>query len=121
MAVGRGSVAVNNQLVDLPVQSAYNPWSFGPVYTGPAFWPRNGVYNVPPIIAPGAVAAGTATGASAYMSQMGVTADGRPSPTMPTQVSNTGNPHSLTSSPVWWAVLFLAAGLLLLHFVHYRG
>lgn len=119
MAIGYGSVAVNDQLVPLPVQSAYNPWSFGPTYTGPAFWPRQGVYNVPPIITPGSVAA--ASGASVpFGGASGVTHDGMPSPTMPSQTSPTGNPHSPKYSPVWWAVGFLAIGLLMLHHIHYK-
>lgn len=112
MAIGYGSVAVNDQLVPLPVQSAYNPWSFGPVYTGPAFWPRQGVYNVPPIITPGSIA----SPAQAY----GMTADGQGSPTMPTQVGPGGNPHNPVHSPIWWAVGFLALGLWMLHYIHYR-
>lgn len=122
MAIGYGSVAVNDQLVPLPVQSAYNPWSFGPVFTGPAFWPRQGVYNVPPIISPGAVAAaGGAMAGGNPGSSMGVTADGRPSPTLPTQVGPGGNPWHVTKSPVLWALGFLIVGLWMLHFVHYKG
>lgn len=119
MAIGYGSVAVNDQLVPLPVQSAYNPWSFGPVYTGPAYWPRQGVYNVPPIISPGgvAVASGVTRGGSAGGSM--TTADGLPSPTMPTQVDASGNPFSLTKSPVLWALGFLVVGLWMLHYIHY--
>lgn len=117
MAIGYGSVAVNDQLVPLPVQSAYNPWSFGPVYTGPAFWPRQGVYNVPPIITPGNIAG---TSAVAQSAAYGMTSDGLGSPTMPTQVSASGNPHHLTMSPVWWAFIFLAVGLWMLTYIHYR-
>lgn len=121
MAIGYGSVAVNDQLVPLPVQSAYNPWSFGPVYTGPAYWPRQGVYNVPPIITPGSVAAASgATGIAGTQTGM-TTSDGLPSPTMPTQTDSSGNPFSLTKSPVLWALGFLAVGLWMLHFIHYAG
>jgi hypothetical protein len=120
MAIGYGSVAVNDQLVPLPVQSAYNPWSFGPVYSGPAYWPRQGVYNVPPIITPGSIA--QVSGAQIVPGQpaAGMTHDGLPSPTMPTQTDLTGNPLSLTHSPVWWALGFLAVGLLMLHHIHYK-
>lgn len=120
MAIGYGSVAVNDQLVPLPVQSAYNPWSFGPVYTGPAFWPRQGVYNVPPIIVPGSIAGATSAQAVSNQPAVGVTADGLASPTLPTQTSETGNPLHPTKSPVLWAIGFLAVGLLMLHFIHYR-
>ena|SRR5215813_10659189 len=114
MAIGYGSVAVNDQLVPLPVQSAYNPWSFGPVYTGPAFWPRQGVYNVPPIIAPGAVAA---AGGARAGSSSGATGG---SPVMPTQTGDAGNPWHMTKSPVLWALGFLIIGLWMLHFIHYK-
>lgn len=116
MAVGYGSAAVNDQLVPLPVQSAYNPWSFGPVYTGPAFWPRHGVFNVPPVMTGGAVA-GVPAGAALSNGTGGarITA-----PTLPTNGSATGNVHHPLRSPVWFGFGFLAVGLAMLHFIHYR-
>jgi hypothetical protein len=120
MAIGYGSVAVNDQLVPLPVQSAYNPWSFGPVYTGPAYWPRQGVYNVPPIITPGSLAAASGAAVTPGGFAGGMTHDGLGSPTMPTQVSPTGGTMHPKYSPVLWAIGFLAIGLLMLHHIHYR-
>jgi hypothetical protein len=107
MALGYGSTVVNGQLVPIPVASAYDPLTFGQAYTGPAMWPRQGVYNVPPVLPSGALQqsmAPAAYGASGY--------------TLPT--ASSGSPFSFTKSPLIMALLFLAAGLLMLQYIHYR-
>jgi hypothetical protein len=106
-AIGYGSVAVNSQLVPIPVKAAYNPIAFGGAYTGPS-WPRNGIWNVPPIMPMGA-SGGSGTGL----------APSTPGGRGPTATSATGNPYSLKSSPVLWALAFLILALVLLHKVHW--
>lgn len=108
--IGRGSAAVNDQLVPVPVLSAYSPIAFGPAYTGPGMWPRQGVYNTPPVL-PSAALQGAMAPAS--YGQSGAYP-------FPTYANENGNPWSLKKSPVLWAFGFLAVGLALLHFVHYR-
>jgi hypothetical protein len=53
MPIGYGSAAVNAQLVPVPVTAAFDPLTFGQAYTGPGMWPRQGVYNVPPVLPAG--------------------------------------------------------------------
>lgn len=105
---GYGSVVVNGQLLPIPVASAYEPLAFGAAYTGPDMWPRQGVYNNPPVMPSpemqSAMAPATYGGTS----------------TMPTAVSDTGNPFHPTKSPVLWAVGLLVFSLAMLHFVHFK-
>ena len=108
--IGYGSAAVNDQLVPVPVQAAYNPLMFGAAYTGPS-WPRNGIYNVPPVITPGINSSGYAGGAGV--------APATPTNSTPTATDANGNPYSLTKSPVIWAIAFLIIALVLLHKVHW--
>ena len=56
MPIGYGSAAVNAQLVPIPVRQAFDPLTFGQAYTGPGMWPRQGVYNVPPVMPSGSLA-----------------------------------------------------------------
>lgn len=112
--LGYGSVGVNDQLIPVPVRAAYNPLVFAQAYTGPGFWPRQGVYNVPPVLpspemqasmAPAAY--GQGPGGAGY--NPGTSA-----------MSESGNPWHLTKSPLIWAILFLVVGLAGLHFIHMR-
>lgn len=107
--LGYGSDLINFQLVPVPVQAAYDPMIFGPVYTGSA-WPKQGVYTVPPVLP-----------APSLQSAMAPTAYGASgsSPSYPTAVNSTGNPFSLKKSPVIWVLLFLGFALFMLHKVHW--
>lgn len=112
MAVGYTSQVINGQLVNVAPEQAFNPLTFGQAYTGPAMWPRQGVYNVPPILPSSALQSSLAP--VAY----GASPGGFP---LPTAMSETGNPFHLTKSPLPWALFFLAVGLLMLQHIHFRG
>lgn len=107
-SIGYGSAAVNSQLVPVPVKSAFDPLTFGQAYTGPGYWPRQGVYNVPPILPSGSL-----------QQSMAPAAYGGVNPP-PTAVSDEGNPFHLTKSPLIIALVFLFAGILMLQHIHYR-
>ena len=107
--IGYGSAVVNGQLVNVAPQQAFNPLTFGQAYTGPGMWPRQGVYNVPPVM--------PSAGSQASMAP---SAYGASNPPMPTAASETGNPFSLTKSPLWWGLGFLVAGILMLQHIHYK-
>jgi hypothetical protein len=110
MALGYTSQIINSQLVPVAPEQAYNPLTFGQAYAGPAMWPRQGVYSVPPILPSPALQAAMPPGAYG--------ATGFP---VPTAQGPGGNPYHLTKSPLWWALGFLAVGLLLLQYVHFKG
>lgn len=107
--IGYGSTVVNGQLIPIPVKSAFDPLTFGQAYTGPAYWPRQGVYNVPPVLPSGALAASMAPAAYG--------ASGTP---LPTPTSPSGNPFHPTKSPLWWGLGFLIIGILMLQHIHYK-
>jgi len=114
LAVGYETLQVNSQLINVAPSQGYTPLTFGAQYTGPGYWPRNGVYNVPPIVAPGA---GPAGGVSAAGQISGAT----PVPSAGAMKSNGGvNWMHPTKSPALMAVGFLALGLFMLHKVHFR-
>jgi hypothetical protein len=117
MATGYESQVVNGQLVPVAPGQGYAPLTFGAQYTGPGYWPRNGVFNVPPVLpSPGSTGQGGTTVTGLTM------ANGTPSPTAGA-VSSSGNANYLhpTKSPVLWALGFLAFGLFMLHKVHFRA
>lgn len=105
--IGYESAAVNGQLVNIAPRAGYDPIIFGQAYTGPAYWPRQGVYNVPPVM-PNAALQGSMAPAS-----FGYT--GFPVPT-----ANTENPFHPTKSPLWLGLLFLIIGILMIQHIHYR-
>lgn len=109
MPIGYGSVAVNAQLVPVPVKAAFDPLTFGQAYTGPAYWPRQGVYNVPPVLPSGSL-----------QQSMAPAAYGGTGQPPPTAASMTGNPFHITKSPLVFALVFLFAGILMLQHIHYR-
>lgn len=117
MAIGYESSVINGQLVNVAPKQGYSPLTFGSMYTGPGFWPRNGVYNVPPVLpSPGTWAGSTGASTSAAESMGGgmvptagsMSEDGR---------MNYFHP---TKSPLIWAVGFLGIGLWMLHSIHYK-
>lgn len=116
MAVGYESQQVNSQLVPVAPSQGFAPLTFGSMYTGPGYWPRNGVFNVPPV----APAAGT-TGQGGVTST-GVTAgNGSPSPSSGAMTGSGGvNWLHPTKSPLVFAFGFLAVGLFMLHKIHFR-
>jgi hypothetical protein len=108
--IGYGSAAVNDQLVPVPVKAAFDPMSFGPAYTGPGMWPRQGVYNTPPVLPSPSLQASMAP---ASYGQSGTYP-------YPTAQDEAGSPWSLKKSPVLWVIIFLGVALFMLHMVHYR-
>jgi hypothetical protein len=123
MAVGYESQQVNGQLVNVAPGQGYAPLTFGSMYTGPGMWPRNGVFNVPPVTpAPGSTGQGgtTATGLTAGAGSP----SGDSSPVLPTSGTSNGATANFlhpTKSPVLWAIGFLALSLFMLHKVHFKG
>lgn len=112
--IGYESAAVNDQLVNVAPGQAYAPLAYGSELSGPGFWPRNGVFNTPPVVpSPGAQAGMAPT-------QIGSGANYGGSVPMPSTGSASGNPFHLTKSPLMWALLFLVGGMAMLMYIHYR-
>lgn len=107
--LGYETQVVNGNMVNVAPGAGYDPVIFGQAYTGPAMWPRQGVYNVPPVLPSGAIQASAAPSSYGY--------SGVP---LPTQSSEKGNPYHPTKSPLVMALLFLGAGILMLQFIHYK-
>lgn len=106
--VGYGSAQVNSQLVNVAPRAGYDPIIFGQAYTGPAYWPRQGVYNVPPVMPSASLQGSMAPASFGY--------SGFPVPS-----SNANdNPFHPTKSPLWIALLFLIVGVLMLQYIHYK-
>lgn len=110
--LGYETQAVNGQMVNVAPGQAFSPLTFGAAFTGPGFWPRNGVYNVPPVTP----SPGTWEGAS-----VGTADPGGHAPTTAGSITQDGkaNYFSPTKSPLLWALAFLAGGLAMLHYIHY--
>jgi hypothetical protein len=117
MSVGYESQVVNGQLVPVAPGQGYAPLTFGSMYTGPGMWPRNGVFNVPPVTpSPGTTGQGDATATGLSQGSGG-------GPVLPTSgTSNGGTANFLhpTKSPALWAIGFLAFSLFMLHKVHFK-
>jgi hypothetical protein len=101
--LGYESAVINGQLINIPPMAGYDPLIFGGAFTGPA-WPRQGVWDVPPVIPSAATADYGLGGTGSY----------------PTATDENGSPWSVTKSPVLWVLGFLAAALLFLHYVVYK-
>lgn len=107
--LGYESAVVNGQLVNVAPKQSYDPLAFGQAYTGPAYWPRQGVYNVPPVLPSGALQGSMAPASYGYAGQY----------PGPTATDETGSPFHPTKSPLWWALGFLFVGILMLHYIHW--
>lgn len=111
--IGYESEVINSQLVNVAPAQAFNPLVFGRAYVPVGAWPRQGVYNVPPVLPPGGgLAKSMAPASYGGIGSYGVT---------PSSVSNEGSPWSIKQSPLLWAVAFLIISLFMLHMVHYKG
>lgn len=106
--LGYETQVVNGNMVNVAPGQAFNPLTFGQAYTGPAMWPRQGVYNVPPVLPSPALQSTMAPGSYGAMYPM------------PTSHNEQGSPWSLTKSPLWWGLGFLIVGILMLQHIHYR-
>lgn len=112
--LGYGSEVVNGQLVPVAVKQSFDPLTFGQAYTGPAYWPRQGVYNVPPVVPSASLQSSMAP------AQYGATAPALGGHSLPTALSENGNPFHPTKSPLWWALGFLVVGILMLQHIHFK-
>jgi hypothetical protein len=112
--IGYESALVNNQLVNVAPGQAYAPLTFGAEYTGPGMWPRNGVFNVPPVVPSPADQAGMAA------TQLGGGGNYGGTVPAPTAASETGNPWHPTKGPIIAALAFLILGMLALMYIHYK-
>lgn len=111
MTLGYESDIINSQLVNVAPAAAYDPLIFSAAYTGPAMYPRQGVFNVPPVL--------PSPEMQQDMAPQAYGATGNGTYPFPTATSAAGNPFHLTKSPVLWVIFFLIAALLMLHFVHW--
>jgi hypothetical protein len=118
MAVSWGSDVVNGQLVPRAPASAIFPLVLSAQYTGPGVWPKQGTYQVPPVIpgayqqavgAPGAMH--TAAGGSMSTSMAGLG---------PTSSSESGNPWHPTKGIIVFAFMFLVLSLFGLQYIHWK-
>lgn len=108
--LGYTTQSVNSQLVTVAPGAGYDPIIFGAAYTGPGYWPRQGVYNVPPVLPSGSL--------QNSMAPSSYGASG--TPTLPTSSSGSGSPFHPTKSPLWMALGFLVVGILMLQYIHYK-
>lgn len=107
--LGYESEVVNGQLINVAPLAAYDPLILGGAYYQPAGWPRQGVWDVPPVMPSAADTAGSSWGS--LSGQQGQ---------YPTAVGSNGSPFSLKGSPLWWALGGIVACLLFLHYVVYK-
>lgn len=107
--LGYETATVNGQMVNIAPRAGYDPLIFGQAYTGPAYWPRQGVYNVPPVLPSTALQGSMAPASYGYT--------GFPPPSANDE---TGSPYSFTKSPLWMGLLFLVVGILMIQHIHYR-
>jgi hypothetical protein len=107
--LGYESQAVNGQLVNVAPKAGYDPIIFGSAYVGPAYWPRQGVYNVPPVMPSGSIQQSQAPGSFGYSGF-----------SVPTATDETGSPFNFKKSPLWMALIFLIVGVLMIQHIHYR-
>lgn len=96
-------------MINTAPRAAYSPIIFGNAYVGPAMHMRQGQYTLPPVLPSAAMQAGASSENVAF--------SGAP---VPTATSETGNPFHPTKSPLIFALLFLAAGILMLQHIHYK-
>lgn len=114
MAIGYESAAVNDQLVNVAPAQAYSPLAYGASLSGPGFWPRNGVFNTPPVVP------SPADQASMAPTQLGSGANYGGSIPLPTMASASGNPFHLAKGNVVWGIGFFVVGILMLMYIHYK-
>lgn len=114
--IGEGSGQVNSQLVPRVPFDSVNPLIFGGTYSGPAGYPQQGVYQVPPI--PPAIS--DLAGAATYEGPGPVPVGGGGGTSAPTSADMMGNVFSPSKGPVVMALLFLVVSLIGLQWIHWR-
>lgn len=101
-----GSNAVNGQLVPQAPSSAFFPLTMGAQYRGPGMWPRQGSYQVPPVIPNRQMA-----------SQMSPNATGGDD--THASMSQSANAFHPTQGTILFGFGALIAGLFMLNYIHY--
>jgi hypothetical protein len=119
MSASWGSDVVNGQLVPRAPASAIFPLVFSAEYTGPGIWPKQGTYQVPPIV-PGAYLASNQAPGSMGSAAGGGGGSAMGGAVMPTNASAAGNPWHPTQGIILFAFGFLAVSLFALHYIHWR-
>ena len=105
--LGYETAVVNGQMITTAPAAAYSPLIFG-VDANAGMWPRQGVYNVPPVLPSGALRASMSPASFGGMEAF------------PTNADEAGNPWHPIRGTVVWGLGFLIAGLLMLQFIHYK-
>ncbi len=121
--LGYETAEVNGQMVNIAPGQAFKPLVFGAEYTGPGFWPRNGVYNSPPVTPSGQNSGASVSGPQGGGNGGVATGQGggAPHPTAgSTSATGGANHFSLTKSPVLWALAFVIIGVLAIQHIHYK-
>lgn len=113
MAVSWGSDTVNGQLVPRVPASAVFPLVFSAEYTGPGVWPKQGTYQVPPVVPSAYQQAAGAPGAFGPAANIS-------GQTGPTNSSTSGNPWHPTKGVIVFAFLFLVISLFGLQYIHWK-
>lgn len=111
MPTSWGSDSVNGQLVPRAVSSAFFPLVFSGQYTGPGFYPKQGTYQVPPVL-PSAYSQNANLAAGQFGSAVPNAGNGL-------TPSSGGSPFHPTQSAVIFAFIALAGGLFMLKYIHW--
>lgn len=115
MPTSWGSDTVNGQLIPRVPSSAVFPLVFSAAYTGPAMYPKQGTYQVPPVMPSSYQTDNGAPGQYGNATPM-LNTNGN---AMPTATSELGNPWHPTKSPLLFAFGALVLGLFMLHYIHW--
>lgn len=113
MSLGANTQVVDGQRNTFPTMASYAPVGYGPSTTGvPQVSP-----TMPPFI--GAANNGTGAGGAAFGLE-GVGGYGTSGNNATVAAIAGANPHNLKVSPLWWAVILLIVGLVLLKGISWR-
>lgn len=112
MSLGYSTQVIDGQRNTFPTAFAYQPTQYGPQTTGvPQVSP-----TMPPFMSGGVGMAGASLGAG----MVGVGGYGTADNNAQVAAAANANPHNWKVSPVWWAVGFLLAGILMLNGTSFR-
>lgn len=107
MPTAWGSDSVNGQLVPRAPSSAFFPLTFSAIYTGPAYYPKQGTYQVPPVL-PNSYITNTAAPGQWGSAVSPIAGSG-----------DLTSPYHPTRSPLLFAFGALVLGLFMLHYIHW--